>query len=218
MRRESLNPEQNRRETAETLDTAEKEKISERLELFFQKFSAKHRKPERTALREIEEKNWIQEVRQLDENDPGYVNGLVLDYDNEENNPKNTYRETGKHTGAIRWGDYAVEGSETYITLRPGTRLVRWGDENGTFLAQPDTSYEKLELPVVQEKQSRNLYEVCKPFPAEKSLVEKQPWNKEQSGGSPAIQYKVPVSIKQLVEKNYLRRVENEGNVKAKNK
>lgn len=235
MKRDVNNPEQNRKEIDVTADVIDKEDIAGKMDSFFKKYFNSSHKLQKSAAKEIEDKNWIEEVKQLDENtaptdmlhkevdyddfsleefhqivenDPGYVNDLVLDYDNEKQEPNNKYRETGYHRGAIRWGDYAVEGSETYDTLQPGTMLARWGSEEGTFVTLPGTSYDKLELPVVQEKQTLSLYEVCKPFPAEKSLVKKQPWSTEKSDEKQAVQYKLPVCIKDLVAENYLRLVE----------
>lgn len=235
MKKEISNPEQNCKESAFAMEAIDKKDIAEKMDSFFKKYSNISPKLQKSASRELEDKDWIEEVKQLDENtaptdmlhkevdyddfsleefhqidenDPGYVNDLVLDYDNEKQNPNNNYKETGYHKGAIRWGDYAVEGSEKYDTLHPGTILARWGSEEGTFVTLPGTSYDKLELPIVQEKQRLSVYEVCKPFPAEKSLVKKQPWNLQNSDDTQAVQYKLPVSIKQLVTENYLRLVE----------
>ena len=116
----------------------------------------------------------------MKENDPGYVNEMVLDYDNILQNPNNTYKESGEHKNAIYWGDYAMENSVKYHMLQPGMVLSRWGNENGTFMANVNTDYHSLELPIVREKQTQNLYEVCKPFPVEISQVAIQPWNKMQ--------------------------------------
>lgn len=233
MRKDNFNPE-SRKEATEISDALDKAEVSKRTKLFFQKFTEKSYQTEKIDLKENERKIWEEEVRVLDENtapepviwesfeleellseefqqleesDPGYVNELVLDYDNEKKNPRNIYRETGSHTEAIRWGEYAVENSERYEVLQPGTKLSRWGNDNGIFMAAPQTAYEKLELPVVQEKQELNLYEVCKPFPVERSFVKKQPWNKDNSDNEVTVQYRMPASIKQLVEENYLHKL-----------
>lgn len=147
-----------------------------------------------------------EELEQLDESDPGYVNGDVLDYDNELGTPDNHYRETGSHAGAIRWGEYAKDDKE-YVAMKPGTVLSRFGGEEGRFLADPETSYEDLQLPVISQKNTRFLYEVVKEFPAEASQVARQPWN--QTDGNPAVQYVTPVSIRELVEGGYLKKLEN---------
>lgn len=233
MKKDNFHPE-SRKEMAETTDTFDKAEVLKKTKMFFQKFSEKLYQPEKTDLKEKEKNIWEEEVRVLDENtapipvtqerlemeeismqeiqqleeaDPGYVNEWVLDYDNEKKNPKNTYRKTGVHAGAIRWGEYAVENSERYEILQQGTKLSRWGNEDGTFMSIPQTVYEKLELPLVQEKQEFNLYEVCKPFPVEKSLVKKQPWNKGNLKNEDTVQYRMPVSIKQLVKEEYLRKI-----------
>lgn len=233
MKKDTFNPE-SRKVAAEISDELNKAEVSKRTKLFFQRFTDKSYQDEKIDLKENERKIWEEEVRVLDENtapvpvmqemlemeevsmqeilqleesDPGYVNGLVLDYDNEKKNPRNTYRETGYHAEAIRWGEYAVENSERYEMLQPGTKLSRWGNENGTFMAEPQTAYEKLELPVVQEKQKFSLYEVCKSFPVEMSLVKRQPWNNSSSDNEDTVQYRMPVSIKKLVEEGYLKKI-----------
>lgn len=155
-----------------------------------------------------------EELQQIMEDDPGYVNGKVLDYDNEENSEKNTYKETGLHTGAIRWGDYATKESIEYITLDVGMRLGRYGNTDGTFLSDINAEFTSLELPLVKEKYSYDIYEVIKPFPAERSKVAKQPWNDTLTKGKNditderTIQYKMPIPVSELVKGGYLKTLE----------
>ncbi|MBR1433101.1 TNT domain-containing protein [Ruminococcus sp.] len=149
-----------------------------------------------------------EEIIQIEENDPGYVNEDVLDYDNEQNSKSNTYAETGSHTGAIRWGEYAVEGSEYFITLEPGTVLSRWGSEDGVFLSDKGTEYDNLQLPTVKEKKPYSEYEVLKAFPVEVSKIAKQPWNGEEKDTDTETtteQFRTPVPIRDLVEQGYLK-------------
>lgn len=154
------------------------------------------------------------ELEQLEENDPGYVNGNVLDYDNDLGREENTYQKTGLHEGAIRWGDYAAKESKEYISLESGKILGRWGDEEGMFMADPQTKYEELELPVVEEKNLLNLYKVQKPFPAEISRIAGQPWNemKKDDGRSAeqAVQYRMPIPVSELVKEGYLKKLTEE--------
>lgn len=165
-----------------------------------------------TSIKEVEENITKEEILQLEENDPGYVNGKVLDYDNEENSELNTYKTTGMHTGAVHWGHYATREGVEYLTLKSGMLLSRWGDENGSFLSNIDTSYNCLELPTIQEKNKQNLYEVLKPFPVEVSKIAKQPWNKQvcevsDTSYESAIQYRTPVPINELLIKGYLKKL-----------
>lgn len=151
-----------------------------------------------------------EELQQIEEDDPGYVNEKVLDYDNVSGSENNTYRETGLHTGAIRWGDYAIKESVEYITLETGKILSRWGNEEGTFMCDAETNYDALELPIVKEKNIQSFYEVLKPFPVEISKVAKQPWN--QSGESEkasetSIQYRTPIPIRELLNEGYLKKL-----------
>lgn len=166
----------------------------------------------RTELCDIKNQGYSkEELTQLEENDPGYVNGKVLDYDNENEVESNTYQSTGLHSGAIHWGEYAARESIDYITLDEGKVLRRWGDENGTFLAEPETDYESLELPIVEAKNIPTLYEVIKPFPTEISIVAKQPWNQNKEAADDkeqdTLQYRTPIAIKRLVEEGYLKAV-----------
>ncbi|MCM1218533.1 MAG: TNT domain-containing protein [Lachnospiraceae bacterium] len=154
----------------------------------------------------------IEEFAQIEENDPGYINSKVLDYENQSNTEENTYQENGLHTGAIHWGEYADEESIEYVTLEKGKILSRWGGEDGTFLSDTDVEYEKLELPIVEEKNSRNFYEVLKEFPAELSNVKRQPWNdadqmEQNEAAAQAVQYKMPIPVQNLIEEGYLKRV-----------
>ena len=147
----------------------------------------------------------------MDENDPGYVNEKVLDYDNVLGKEENTYRITGLHTEAIYWGDYATKEGVEYITLDIGKVVSRWGEETGTFLSDIGVDYASLELPVVKEKNIQRLYEVLKPFPVEVSKVAKQPWNKENGVEEiqSTIQYKTAIPIYVLVKEGYLKQICN---------
>ncbi len=206
----------------------------ENVKRFFQKFSDKYHKLEKTASKK-ENDEWNAEIQQLDENtapypvnnylkkenelspeefhqleenDAGYVNGLVLDYDNKENRFQNIYQTTGLHKNAIHWGDYAIEGSEEYVFLEKGMVLSRWGDENGTFMSDKNTDFESLELPTIKEKNEQKFYEVRKPFPVEVSTVAVQPWNenklKKDTGAS---QFRTPVRITELLKDGYLKEI-----------
>ncbi len=171
--------------------------------------------PEPAVLTRMEESSLTEEeLQEIYDQDPGYVNAKVLDYDNELEKKENTYSETGSHTGAVRWGDYAGKEGVEYITLRPGTLLSRWGSEKGTFLSDTDVSYEQLELPVSSDKNEQNFYEVLKPFPVEISKIAVQPWNeadktqKEDTSQNTdaAMQYKAPISVEELVKNGYLKK------------
>lgn len=202
---------------------------------FFQNFSQKYREEMKRQPEPDEEEQFLEEVKEMDrqtapdpeinydsdqgeltdeelkqilESDPGYVNDKVLDYENEEHTDSNTYQETGSHTGAIHWGDYAAKEGREYDLLPEGTVLSRWGDENGTFLSDVDTPYDSLELPVVQEKNDQKFYEVKKPFPVEISRIAVQPWNQKECEAkeeSLAIQYKAPVPVGELLRQGYLK-------------
>lgn len=156
------------------------------------------------------------ELKYLDENDPGYVNGEVLDYDNKNKKEENNYKETGLHTAAINWGEYATKEGKEYVMMPEGSILSRWGDDEGTFMSDTETPYDKLELPIIEDKNDRSFYEVLKPFSVEISKIAKQPWNEktansenqENTEDPVADQYKVPVPIKELVNVGYLKKLD----------
>lgn len=152
-----------------------------------------------------------EELQQLEENDPGYVNEKVLDYDNTLDKESNTYQFTGLHTGAIRWGDYATKEGVDYITLDIGKIVSRWGEEAGTFLSDVGVDYDSLELPIIKEKNNQRLYEVLKSFPVEISKVAKQPWNKENDveEAEAVVQYRTAIPIHALVKEGYLKQISN---------
>lgn len=160
-----------------------------------------------------------EELQQLDENDPGYVNDKVLDYDNDLNTKNNTYHETGLHTRAIRWGDYATEEGKEYEMLQTGMVLSRWGEENGTFMSDVNVEYDSLEMPIIKEKNHQSFYKVMKPFPVEISKIAKQPWNRKEEQSKrtddfdkeekSVIQYKVPVPVQNLIKEGYLKKLDS---------
>lgn len=152
------------------------------------------------------------ELKQLDNDDPGYVNGQVIDYNNELKTEKNVYSKTGLHEGAIKWGEYAAKEGVEYKMLQPGDILSRWGNENGKFMSDVNTDYENLQLPYIQEKVARNVYKVIAPFPVEVSKIAIQPWNKNKDYKSTkanenTIQYKMPIPIQKLLEEGYLKKL-----------
>ena len=164
--------------------------------------------PEKTELT-VEESPVVspEELAQLEENDPGYVNGRVLDYDNDLESDRNRYAQTGLHTGAIRWGEYAEKGSVEQVTARPGEIYTRWGSDTGSFLAPADADYKGLALPVIEEKQQRHFYQVLRPFPVERSRVAPQPWNDARQLAEKAVQLKAELSIRELVRMGYLSEI-----------
>lgn len=216
-------------------------KIKEDMRVFFDTFSQKHWEQKQKPWEPSEEELFLAEMRDLDantppvlsaelpaaadglrqtreellqmyENDPGYVNEKVLDYGNVLDSERNTYQETGLHAGAVRWGDYATGEGVEYATLEEGKILSRWGSEEGSFASDADVDYDLLELPVSRDKNSQSLYQVLKPFPVEVSRVARQPWNEDREDGpeEEPVQYRMPIPVGDLVEKGYLRKLEEE--------
>lgn len=217
------------------------QRIKDETRVFFNTFSQKHWEQKQKSEVPKEEELFLADVKDLDantppvlsadlpaaargmqqtreellemyENDPGYVNEKVLDYENVLESEDNTYKETGLHTGAIHWGDYATREGVEYATLEEGKVLSRWGSEEGSFLSDVNVDYDSLELPVSEDKNRQSLYQVLKQFPVEISKVAKQPWNDAGESGKEGetVQYRTPIPIGDLVEKGYLKKLEQQ--------
>ena len=134
-------------------------------------------------------------IKQFEEDDPGYINGDVLDYDSPE------YKEHGTHR--IDWGKDNADMPHNE-TLQQGKTLSRVGDENGHYFGDQDMNYNDRQLPYIEGKQPIKNYEVLKPLNVEQSTVAKQPWGPEMEGDAPQ-QYKSEKTAKELVDEGYLR-------------
>lgn len=138
-----------------------------------------------------------EDFRQLEEDDPGYINGDVLDYEHDY------YKEGGWHR--VDWGADSADVPHKE-TLQPGTRFSRMGSENGRYLGDTDTFFDDRQLPVVESKLDKHTYEVLKPLDVEQSTIAQQKWGPEMINPD-AQQYKTSQSIKELIENGFLREV-----------
>ncbi|WP_273702694.1 TNT domain-containing protein [Thermoanaerobacter sp. A7A] len=87
--------------------------------------------------------------------------------------------------------------------FKPGERFDRYGyEKTGKFAAPVGTPFEMRSLPPENRKLPYNIYEVIKPFEALEGKT--APWF-DQPGGS--IQYKMPKTIKELINEGYIREV-----------
>ncbi|MCD7764121.1 MAG: TNT domain-containing protein [Lachnospiraceae bacterium] len=209
--------------------------INAKAKSFFQNFAKRQREADR--VKDDPEKLLLEEIHQLDlntaptlssirettvddlsaeelaemyENDPGYVNEHVLDYENTLNREENTYSKTGLHTGAVHWGEYAEKETAGYLMIQPGHILSRWGSEKGSFLSDLNVRYEQLEMPVSSDKKEHGFYEAIKPFPVEVSKIATQPWNLQEKNmpEEEVNQYKTPISVELLIKSGYLKKTE----------
>lgn len=169
-----------------------------------------------------------EELEQIWENDPGYLNELAVkklprakksveeaEYDQDVVAHHSKYMEFGFHNKNLEnYGADAVEGTvdENYV-LAPGKIVERWGQEDGSYLTEPGTYFEDLHLNVSEGKLICTQYEVLKALPVVKSEIADQPFDEERKDGNkrqPALQYKSAIYIDDLVELGVLRRVAKE--------
>ena len=94
------------------------------------------------------------------------------------------------------------KGTTSTKTLQPGTRIDRYGYENGSFVSPEGTPYTQRSLPLGSDSKPYNIYEVVKPV--EVKAGEIAPWFGEDGGG---IQYKFSNSIEDLLSQGVLRKV-----------
>lgn len=165
-----------------------------------------------------------EELQQIWENDPGYVNEKAiksLPSDNMEGPQSGVlekdgkYMEMGFHNKSIEnYGKDAVEGTEEKNwVLQPGKIVERWGAEDGSYLTEPGTDFVDLHLNVSEGKLESRSYEVLKPLLVEKSEIAAQPFDEKKENGESgraAIQYKSAIYVEDLVELGILRRIEPE--------
>jgi len=115
-------------------------------------------------------------------------------------------RSTGwkDNSGNIIWpNNDGFTGIPKEVTLQPGTRIDRYGYENGSYVAPEGTPYEMRSLAPGTENKPYNVYEVLKPLDAMGGEIIS--WFDQPGGG---LQFKFSKSIQQLLEEEYLRRVE----------
>ncbi|MGH7144435.1 MAG: glycohydrolase toxin TNT-related protein, partial [Terriglobia bacterium] len=90
----------------------------------------------------------------------------------------------------------------TAETLPPGTRIDRFGFEGGTFTSPEGTPMPMRALPPGAADKPYNIYVLLKPVEVKAGLT--APWFYQPGFG---IQYEMPMSIKQLLQQEYLKRV-----------
>ncbi|MBS5988058.1 TNT domain-containing protein, partial [Clostridium sp.] len=106
--------------------------------------------------------------------------------------------------GNIIWPpNRGFDGEAVIETLKPGTRIDRYGFEGGTFVSPEGIPYPSRALAPGTENKSYNVYEVIKPIEVQAGKI--APWFGEPGGG---IQYELSLSVKKLIEDGFIRRVE----------
>ena len=87
-------------------------------------------------------------------------------------------------------------------TLTKGTRIDRYGYDNGTFTSPYGLPYESRSLAPGTEYKPYSVFEVIEPFEVKSGYI--APWFDQPGGG---IQYKMEQSIEQLLKEGKIRRV-----------
>jgi hypothetical protein len=106
-----------------------------------------------------------------------------------------------KPDGTPKWPDNdGFAGTPSKYTLRPGTRIDRYGDEFGSFVSPEGTSFGARALPPGWEHKPYNSYEVIKPFDVNSGTT--APWFDQPGGGT---QYQLPMNINDLLKQGYIR-------------
>lgn len=108
-----------------------------------------------------------------------------------------------QETGEINWPiNNGFAGEPTREILYPGIRIDRYGSDYGSFAAPENTGYEKRSLPPGTENSQYSVFEVTKPIDVDAGQT--APWFDEPGGGT---QYKLPMSVDDLIDDGYLRRL-----------
>ena len=165
------------------------------------------------------------EIQDIWDNDPGYISELAIkplgpstgEETLDEHKLKNDgpYMTLGYHSlgtnDLVNYTDDAEEGSEEPATVSVGQIFVRYGSEAGSYLADDGVDFEDLQLPVSEDKLEKHRYEVVREFEVEKSCIASQPFDERgetKDGNSNTMQYKTSISIGDLVEMGFLRRLD----------
>lgn len=105
--------------------------------------------------------------------------------------------------GNIKWPkNDGFAGTPENITLKPGTRIDRYGYEGGTFVSPEGIPYEMRSLAPGTEVKPYHVYEVVKPVEGLGGKI--APWFNQPGGG---IQYKLSNTIQELLDGGFIREV-----------
>lgn len=161
------------------------------------------------------------EIKDIWDNDPGYISELAmrsLSSDVSEHQPEKQavesdgpYMTMGYHSDLVNYTDDAEGGIREKKRVTLGQILERYGSEDGSYLAEEGVLFEDLQLPVSEDKLEKHRYEVIQEFEAEKSLIASQPFDErdeQEKEKAHAVQYKTSISIGDLVELGFLKRLD----------
>ena len=164
---------------------------------FLRSFANKNSKPtthvDSSPLSDSEQKDFDS----LYENDPGWRNDSVLDYDHPD------YISEG--TNRVKWGNHNSDTPHSE-TMREGKVISRTGSDQGNYFADGNTDFNSRQLPYSEDKSAPRYYEVQKPFSAEQSTIAEQPWNDAERNEN-AQQYKTEQSEAWLRDNGYIKEI-----------
>ncbi|OFD68801.1 MULTISPECIES: TNT domain-containing protein [Bacillus cereus group] len=131
---------------------------------------------------------------------------LYKKYEDVYKNPKYYDQETGE----IHWppNDGFVSGTQKVETLHPGTKLDRYGNPKGSFLAPESDSFPIRALAPHSEQAPYYVYEVIADFEVTSGKI--APWFDQPGGGTQIIKYKPngrTYSIEELIELEIIKQI-----------
>ena len=144
-----------------------------------------------------------EELQDIWENDPGYVNEKA--YRNLDDPKAGKYLETGIHSdGLMNYEIDAVENTEKEVLLSKGKIIERWGTEKGSYFTESGTDYVELHLIVSKDKLEHHTYEVQQPFYVTESVIAAQPFDETEDQHA-AVQYKSKICVEDLIMLGFLK-------------
>ncbi len=111
--------------------------------------------------------------------------------------------------GDVDWETWAPNGGRVPGTIKKGqilkigTIIDRYGNQFGNYTSPEGVPYEQRSLPYIENPKAYHKYEVLKPID-NVTISEIAPAFEQEGGG---IQYELPSSIMDLIEKGYLKEI-----------
>lgn len=108
--------------------------------------------------------------------------------------------------GKINWPPNAgfVESPQK-IALKPGAKIDRYGDRDGSYFSPAGTPFEHRGLPESFKQAPKMTYEILKELPATSGIA--APWFDQPGGGT---QHKLDMSVFELERQGYIKRIDKQ--------
>lgn len=181
------------------------------------------------------DKDWDEyseeELRELWENDPGYVNekafkklpsrnefvnqfSKICDAITSKESPtrleaESPYVKFGLHMGYNNYRKDSVKGTEQDTVLSTGKIIERRGNDKGSYFCEPGTDFKDLHINVSEDKCPKALYEVLKPLRVKESIIASQPFDNKKENYQGTVQYKTAINVMDLIDLGFLKRIEH---------